>query len=171
MARSRFHDPIEPMTLDNMRENGVRSLDIQCHQCLHQVILNVDWPLGPEPRRCLIAISCQLERCWRGLLGWRVLTADLLSPSSISWRIASERDRASQAFIHSSMRSRRVAWDCAGVPEDRDQCQNIGFATSHRMITSPLRRLDLREKMIWPQSSMLRACRIAIFSSSGRAAD
>jgi hypothetical protein len=64
-----------------------------------------DLASGPEPRRCLVAISCQLERCWRGFLGWRVLTADPSSPSSISWRIASERDRASsQAFIHSSMR-------------------------------------------------------------------
>jgi hypothetical protein len=39
----------------------------------------------PEPRRCLIAISCQLERRRRGFLGWRVLTADQSSPSSISW--------------------------------------------------------------------------------------
>jgi hypothetical protein len=42
MARSRFNDPIEQMSLDNMRQNGMRSLDIQCYQCLHQVILNVD---------------------------------------------------------------------------------------------------------------------------------
>jgi hypothetical protein len=28
MARSRFSDPIEPMTLSNMRENGVRSLAV-----------------------------------------------------------------------------------------------------------------------------------------------
>jgi hypothetical protein len=42
MARSRFNDPIEPMTLENMRANGVRSLDIQCNQCRHRVILNVD---------------------------------------------------------------------------------------------------------------------------------
>jgi hypothetical protein len=27
----RFDGAIEPMTLDNMREKGVRSLDIQCH--------------------------------------------------------------------------------------------------------------------------------------------
>jgi hypothetical protein len=33
MARSRFNDPIEPMDLANMRENGVRSLAIYCHQC------------------------------------------------------------------------------------------------------------------------------------------
>jgi hypothetical protein len=30
MARSRFNDPIEPMTLQNMRDNGVRSLAIRC---------------------------------------------------------------------------------------------------------------------------------------------
>jgi hypothetical protein len=45
MARSRFNDPIEPMTLQNMRANGVRSLAVQCHQCRHQVIINADyWP-------------------------------------------------------------------------------------------------------------------------------
>ena len=42
MARSRFDDPIDPMTLGNMRENGVRSLDIMCHQCRHETIMNVD---------------------------------------------------------------------------------------------------------------------------------
>jgi ribosomal protein S27AE len=26
----------------NMRENGVRSLDVQCWRCRHQVIMNVD---------------------------------------------------------------------------------------------------------------------------------
>jgi len=42
MARSRFSDPIESMTLANMREKGVRSLDIQCHQCHHETVMNVD---------------------------------------------------------------------------------------------------------------------------------
>jgi hypothetical protein len=42
MARSRFNDPIEPMDLANMRANGVRSLDVQCTQCRHRVIVNVD---------------------------------------------------------------------------------------------------------------------------------
>jgi hypothetical protein len=42
MARSRFNDPIEPMTLQNMRENGVRSLAVQCHQRRHEVAMNVD---------------------------------------------------------------------------------------------------------------------------------
>jgi hypothetical protein len=45
MARSRFNDPIEPMTLANMRENGVRSLAIYCHQCHHETVINADhWP-------------------------------------------------------------------------------------------------------------------------------
>jgi hypothetical protein len=42
VAISRFNDPIEPMTLQNMRENGVRSLNIMCHQCRHETIMNVD---------------------------------------------------------------------------------------------------------------------------------
>jgi hypothetical protein len=42
MAKPRSNDPIEPMDLANMRQNGVRSLAVQCHQCLHEVIMNVD---------------------------------------------------------------------------------------------------------------------------------
>ena len=42
MARSRFNDPIEPMDLENMRQNGVRSLWIQCNQCRHTMVMNVD---------------------------------------------------------------------------------------------------------------------------------
>jgi hypothetical protein len=30
MAAGRLNEPIEPMTLGNMRENGVRSLDVSC---------------------------------------------------------------------------------------------------------------------------------------------
>jgi hypothetical protein len=33
MATSRFDYPIEPMTLGNMRENGVRSLAVVCTKC------------------------------------------------------------------------------------------------------------------------------------------
>ena len=39
---TRFNDTVEPMDLANMRQNGVRSLAVQCHQCLHEVIMNVD---------------------------------------------------------------------------------------------------------------------------------
>jgi hypothetical protein len=42
MAARRPTDPIEPMDLTNMRANGVRSLDAQCNQCRHRVIVNVD---------------------------------------------------------------------------------------------------------------------------------
>jgi hypothetical protein len=33
MAARRLNEPIEPMTLGNMRANGVRSLDVSCWQC------------------------------------------------------------------------------------------------------------------------------------------
>jgi hypothetical protein len=40
-----FKDQIEPMTLGNMRSNGVRSLDVSCWQCHHQAIVSADpWP-------------------------------------------------------------------------------------------------------------------------------
>jgi hypothetical protein len=42
MAKPNYNDPIVPMDLANMRQNGVRSLAVQCHQCLHEVIMNVD---------------------------------------------------------------------------------------------------------------------------------
>ena len=38
----RLNYPIEPMDPANMRQNGVRSLAVQCPQCRHEVILNVD---------------------------------------------------------------------------------------------------------------------------------
>jgi hypothetical protein len=45
MARPRSNDPIEPMTLQNMRENGVRSLAISCWICHHAAVLSADgWP-------------------------------------------------------------------------------------------------------------------------------
>jgi hypothetical protein len=40
MPQSRYHGP--PMTLRNMRDNGVRSLSISCHLCRHSAVLNVD---------------------------------------------------------------------------------------------------------------------------------
>jgi hypothetical protein len=42
MTSGRFNDPIEPMTLGNMRENGVRSLDVSCWNCHHRAILSAD---------------------------------------------------------------------------------------------------------------------------------
>ena len=38
----RSHYPIEPMTLGNMRANGVRPLDVSCWLCHHRTILSAD---------------------------------------------------------------------------------------------------------------------------------
>ena len=39
---ARFDQPIEPMTLGNMRELGVRSLFVSCWQCHRQAVLSAD---------------------------------------------------------------------------------------------------------------------------------
>jgi hypothetical protein len=45
MAARRFNEAIEPMTLGNMRANGVRSLDVSCWLCHHRAILSAEpWP-------------------------------------------------------------------------------------------------------------------------------
>ena len=45
MTKPRFNDPIEPMTLGNMRAHGVRSLDVSCWLCHHRAILSAEpWP-------------------------------------------------------------------------------------------------------------------------------
>jgi hypothetical protein len=51
MAKPRSTDPIEPMTLGNMRANGVRSLDVSCWTCHHRAILSAEpWPVStPVP--------------------------------------------------------------------------------------------------------------------------
>ena len=40
MPHTRYPGP--PMTLANMRENGVRSLSVTCEVCHHEALLNVD---------------------------------------------------------------------------------------------------------------------------------
>jgi hypothetical protein len=52
MAAARFTDPIEPMDLANMRQNGVRSLAVSCHLCHHEAIISAaPWPDAvPVPR-------------------------------------------------------------------------------------------------------------------------
>ena len=66
MARSRSNDPIEPMTLGNMRANGVRSLAISGRICHHQAMLSVDrWPDDvPVPT---FGPRCVCTRC--GIIG------------------------------------------------------------------------------------------------------
>jgi hypothetical protein len=37
-----IHSPAQPMTLGNMRANGIRSLHVYCFTCHHEVVLGVD---------------------------------------------------------------------------------------------------------------------------------
>ena len=39
---TRRDDPIQPMTLGNMRQKGVRGLDVTCLHCRHHTEVNVD---------------------------------------------------------------------------------------------------------------------------------
>jgi hypothetical protein len=42
---ARFDAPIIPMTLGNMRENGVRSLAVSCLLCRHEAVVDAaPWP-------------------------------------------------------------------------------------------------------------------------------
>jgi len=72
MARSRFSDPIEPMDLANMRENGARSLWVQCHQCRHETIMNVDHLPG-DSDRAWSARSAEPSAPMRARIGRRSL--------------------------------------------------------------------------------------------------
>jgi hypothetical protein len=52
MTGRRLYGPIEPVTLQNMRDNGVRSLAVSCWQC--------------HPRRIdvmAMLVACGLLRC------------------------------------------------------------------------------------------------------------
>jgi hypothetical protein len=59
LAKPNSNDPIVPMDLANTRQNGVRSLAVQCHQCLHEVIMNVDHL--PGDAQCPRCPPCQCE--------------------------------------------------------------------------------------------------------------
>lgn len=42
---NRPSEPVDVMTLGNMRQNGVRSLSVSCLSCHHDSIVNMDrWP-------------------------------------------------------------------------------------------------------------------------------
>ena len=58
----------EPMDLANMRQNGIRSLEVMCQGCRHQVVLNVDpYPgelrVTDEQRRALQVLARHPEGC------------------------------------------------------------------------------------------------------------
>jgi hypothetical protein len=46
---TRFDYTIEPMTLGNMRANGVRSLDVSCWVCHHNAIVSAEARLDDVP--------------------------------------------------------------------------------------------------------------------------
>jgi hypothetical protein len=78
----RFSDPIEPMTLGNMRELGVRSLDVSCWNCHHQAVLSADrWP-DDGPRMVCTGcgiIGADARPRWRGQPPRKTLTG-------VQWR-------------------------------------------------------------------------------------
>jgi hypothetical protein len=81
---------VEPMTLANMRENGVRSLFIYCTCCHHSAELNADaYPDDlPVPCFCPRMVRTRCGHCWcrraAGLgvnsRGWHWRGALLASP-------------------------------------------------------------------------------------------
>jgi hypothetical protein len=53
---------IEPMSLANMREHGVRSVDAACEVCKHEAVVNVD-SLPDEPCMPDVALRRRCSAC------------------------------------------------------------------------------------------------------------
>jgi hypothetical protein len=67
MACPSSRDPIEPMDLANMRQNGVRSLEIVCHQCRqaeHAVLLIPFGGCIDQPGQDKRARLMELKKRW-----------------------------------------------------------------------------------------------------------
>ena len=63
MPATRYSGP--PMTLANMRANGVRSLAVACHLCHHEALMNMD-AFGdavavPAFGPCMVCTSCRTD--------------------------------------------------------------------------------------------------------------
>jgi hypothetical protein len=60
MPTTRYRGP--PMTLANMRANGVRSLSVRCELCHHEPVINVDayaeTVTVPSFGPCMVCTSC-----------------------------------------------------------------------------------------------------------------
>jgi hypothetical protein len=69
-ARDRDGSIIQPMTLANMRENGVRSISAMCETCQHEAVLNADsWPADiPVPD---IGLKLRCSACGGREIGTR----------------------------------------------------------------------------------------------------
>jgi hypothetical protein len=64
MAHTRYRGP--PMTLANMRANGVRSLSVTCQLCLREAVMNVD-AFGDAV--AVPAFGPRMVRTVRGIVG------------------------------------------------------------------------------------------------------
>jgi hypothetical protein len=67
IATKLFNEPIEPMTLSNMRQLGVQSLAVSCHQCHHETIINA----MPEITATMMVAIGRLGAKWIPLFGSR----------------------------------------------------------------------------------------------------
>jgi hypothetical protein len=86
MPTTRYRGP--PMTLANMRENGVRSLSVTCQLCHHEALLNVDAldDLIPVPAfgprmvcTCCGIVGADVRPNWQERAGRETLTG-------VQWR-------------------------------------------------------------------------------------
>jgi hypothetical protein len=87
--RLRFELSIQPMTLGNMRANGVRLLDVSCWQCHHRTILSAD-PWSDDVPVPAFGPRTVNTRC--GIIGadarpnWREQPAGLSGAGTAPWR-------------------------------------------------------------------------------------
>src|SRR5450755_3493342 len=122
---ARLNDPIEPMTLGNMRANGVRSLAVSRRQCQYEAALSADrWPdlvlvqsFGPHMVR---------TRC--GTIGDRAILLDAGRPQP-GEAVAINRTLPSEKFLD------RQHIAAAGFFEREEPaangCNHFGLPTNH----------------------------------------
>jgi hypothetical protein len=107
-----FKDQIEPMTLGNMRANGVRSLDVSCWQCHHQAIVSAD----PWPDDVPVPSWCPRSRTLGNGLFSRTMSAPSKVKSLVSrpwgwpqWFQKNGREHSQRKCIQT------IRWLCAGT--------------------------------------------------------
>jgi hypothetical protein len=116
---ARFDQPIEPMTLGNMRELGVRSLNVSCWLCHHQAVLSAE-PLAGRRRGADLRSSHGLHRLRHR---WCGCPAELEGAAA-----AGEADRGAMATL--SRKGTKVRWRTLELyrvrPFDRRRAQLRG---------------------------------------------
>ena len=75
-AVARRNEPIQPMTLGNMRRNGVRGLFVTCTACGRSAAAcRLPKPHNHEERRTFVAPVAIRDGCYRGHHEWRTFVA------------------------------------------------------------------------------------------------